>query len=52
VGDKVEIIDTAFQKLRGIITKMDKRRKTVRVELNTEGAIKGIWLVYDIVSRV
>ena len=52
VGDKVEIIDTAFQKLRGTITKMDKRRKTVRVELNTEGAIKGIWLAYDIVSRV
>ena len=51
-GDRVEIIDGVFKQLRGRITRMDRRRKTVRVELDTQGAIRHIWLSYEIVDRV
>ena len=52
VGDRIEIVDGAFKQLRGRITKMDRRRRTVRVELDTSGAIRQLWLAYEIVDRV
>ena len=52
VGERVEIIDGVFKQLRGTITRMDKRRKTVRVQLDTQGAISHIWLSYEIIDRV
>ena len=52
VGDRVEIIDGVFRQLHGTITRMDRRRKTIRVALETEGTPKQIWLAYEIVERV
>ena len=52
VGDRVEIVDGAFKQLQGTITKLDRRRKVVRVSLSTDGAIRQIWLAYEIVSSV
>lgn len=51
VGDRIEIVDGVFKQLRGVITKMDKRRKTVRVDLDAGGVIRRIWLAYEIVDR-
>ena len=52
VGDRVEIVDGLFKQLQGTITKLDRRRKVVRVSLSTDGAIRQIWLAYEIVSSV
>ena len=52
MGDRVEIIDGVFRQLHGTITRMDRRRKTIRVALETEGTPKQIWLAYEIVERV
>ena len=51
IGDRVEIIDGVFRQLRGTVTRMDRRRRTVRVSLETEGTPKQIWLAYEIVER-
>ena len=51
VNDRIEIVDGVFKKLHGTITKMDKRRRTIRVSLETEGAPKQIWLAYDVVEK-
>ena len=52
IGDRIEITDGVFKKLRGTITKMDRRRRTFRVALETEGALKQIWLAYEIVEKI
>lgn len=52
IGDRIEIIDGVFRQLRGTIVHMDRRRRTIHVELSTEGAVKRIWLAYDIVERL
>lgn len=52
IGDSIKIIDGVFQQLRGTITQMDRRRQTIRVELDTQGAIRYIWLAYDIVDKL
>lgn len=52
IGDRIEITDGVFKKLRGTITKMDRRRRTFRVALETEGAPKQIWLAYEIVEKI
>ena len=51
VGDRIEIVDGVFRQLHGTIARMDRRRKTVRVELDTQGAIRYIWLSYEVVDR-
>lgn len=51
VGDRVEIIDGVFKQLHGTIIRMDRRRKTVCVLLDTEGTPKHLWLAYEIVER-
>lgn len=52
VGDKIEITDGVFKQLHGRITRMDRRRKTIHVELDTQGALRSIWLTYDIVEKL
>lgn len=52
MGDRIEIIDGVFKQLRGTIVQMDRRRRTICVELGTEGAVKRIWLAYDIVEKL
>lgn len=51
IGDRVEIVDGAFKQLHGTITKMDRRRKTFRVQLNALGAQCEIWLSYDFIKK-
>ena len=51
IGDRIEIVDGVFKRLHGTITKMDRRRRTVRVSLETEGTPKQIWLAYEIVEK-
>lgn len=52
IGDRIEITDGAFKSLRGTVTRMDRRRKTIRVSLETVGAPKQIWLAYEIVEKI
>lgn len=52
VGDRIEIVDGILKQLHGTITKMDKRKRTVRIALDTEGAIREIWLAYDVVEKL
>lgn len=52
VGDRICIADPAFSELRGIITRVDRRKQTCQIELDTKGAFQYIWLPYDIVERV
>lgn len=52
VGDRIEIIDGILKQLHGTITKMDKRKRTIRIALDTEGAIREIWLAYDVVEKL
>ena len=51
-GDRIEIIDGVFKQLHGTITRMDRRRKTIRVELEAAGSIRQIWLSYEIVQKL
>ena len=51
IGDRIEIIDGVFKQLHGTITRMDRRRKTICVSLETEGALRQIWLAYEIVGE-
>lgn len=52
VGEKVEVVDGVFRQLHGTITRMDRRRKVMRVELDGNGIFKQIWLTYEIVGRL
>ena len=52
IGDRIEITDGVFKSLRGTVTKMDRRRRTFRVALETEGTPKQIWLAYEIVEKI
>lgn len=52
VGDRIENTDGAFKKLRRTVTRMDRRRRTIRVTLKTLGAPKQIWLAYEIAERI
>ena len=52
IGDRIEITDGVFKKLHGTITKMDRRRRTFCVALETEGTPKQIWLAYEIVEKI
>lgn len=50
IGDRIEIIDGVFKQLHGTVTKMDRRRRTARIALETEGTPKQIWLAYEVVD--
>ena len=50
IGDRIEIVDGVFKQLHGTVTKMDRRRRTARIALETEGTPKQIWLAYEVVD--
>ena len=52
VGDRIEIVDSAFETLRGTIRRVDRRRQTCQVELDSEGLIRKLWLPYDMIQRL
>ena len=51
-GDRIRIVDGVFSQLQGTILRMDRRRRTVHVALDTHGAIRQIWLAYEIVEKL
>ena len=51
IGDWIEITDGAFKALKGTIVKMDRRRKTFLVSLDGAGAVRQIWLTYEVVEK-
>ena len=51
IGDRIEITDGAFKDLCGRIVKMDRRRKTFLVSLDGAGAVKQLWLTYEVVEK-
>ena len=51
IGDWIEITDGVFKQLHGTIVRMDRRRRTFLVSLNGEGAIKQIWLTYEVIEK-
>ena len=50
-GDRIEIIDGVFKQMHGTIIRMDRRRRTMKVELDAQGVIRSVWLAYDIVNK-
>lgn len=52
VGKRIEIIDTLFKELNGSIIKMNRRQKSIRVSLNTEGTPMQILLSYEVVESI
>lgn len=47
IGDRVEIADDAFRKLGGRITRIDRRRKAVRITFEPMSLFREIWLAYE-----
>lgn len=47
VGECVEIVDGFFKAFKGRVIAMDKRRQTVKVELDVVGSVRTIWLPFD-----
>ncbi len=52
IGDHIEIVDTELKHLRGRIARMDRRKKTVMVEMDGAGIINHVWLPYQIIQRI
>ena len=52
VGDEIQIVDGVFKSLNGVVARMDRRRKTIQVRLNTQGFIRQIWLTYQVVEKL
>ncbi len=52
VGDRVEINDPLFKELQGTIVRMDKRKKSVTVKLDSKAGDKFITLSFDVVQEV
>jgi len=52
VGDRVEINDPLFKELQGTIVRMDKRKKSVTVKLDSKAGDKFITLSFNVVQEV
>ena len=50
IGDWIEIADGVFKALHGTIEQMDRRRKTFLVSLDGAGAVRQIWLAYEVME--
>jgi transcriptional antiterminator NusG len=51
IGDWIEITDSVFKQLHGTIVRMDRRKRTFLVSLGDEGAIRKIWLTYEVIEK-
>ncbi len=52
IGDRVEIVDTELKHLRGKVIRMDRRKKTVLLEMDGAGMINHVWLPYQIIQKI
>lgn len=51
-GDRIEIADGLFSRMRGTIIRVDRRKQTCCVALDTSGIIRQVWLPYELVEPV
>lgn len=51
-GDRIEIADGLFSRMRGTITRVDRRKQTCCVALDTDSIIRQVWLPYELVEPV
>jgi transcription antitermination factor NusG len=47
IGHKIKIIKGPLKDYEGNIVKVNKREKSVKIEINGEGIIKYVWLSYE-----
>lgn len=52
IGDHIEIVDTALKHLHGRVSRMDRRRRTVMLELEGAGMINNVWLPYQVIEKI
>ena len=51
-GDRIEIADGLFSRMRGTIIRVDRRKQTCCVALDTDSIIRQVWLPYELVEPV
>ena len=51
-GDRIEIADGLFSRMRGTIIRVDRRKQTCCVALDASGIIRQVWLPYELVEPV
>lgn len=51
VGDRIEVIDTELKHLHGRVVRMDRRKKTVLIEMDGAGIINNVWLPYQVIQK-
>jgi len=52
IGDHIEIVDTELKHLHGRVARMDRRRRTVMIELDGAGIINNVWLPYQVIQKI
>lgn len=52
IGDFIQIVDTELKHLRGRVARMDRRKKTVMLELDGAGIINHVWLPYQVIQKI
>lgn len=52
IGDHIEIVDTELKHLRGRVARMDRRKRTVMLELDGAGMINHVWLPYQVIRKI
>lgn len=52
IGDYIEIVDTELKHLHGRVARMDRRKKTVMLEMDGAGIINHVWLPYQVIQKM
>lgn len=52
MGDRIEIADGLFSRMRGTIVRVDRRKQTCCVALDTHSIIQQVWLPYELVEPI
>lgn len=52
VGDRIEIADTELKHLHGKVARMDRRKRTVLIQMDGAGIINNVWLPYQVVRKI
>lgn len=52
IGDRIEIVDTELKHLRGKVARMDRRKRTVMLEMDGAGIINNVWLPYQVIQKI
>jgi len=52
IGDHIEIVATELKHLRGRVARMDRRKKTVMLEMDGAGIIHNVWLPYQVIRKI